>query len=116
MPIAADLIVVNGHIWTMDSTRPQAQALAVAQGRIVAIGEDAEIRAFRHAGTRVIDADGASVLPGINESHIHVFGGSVDLDQLSLYQAKGYETLKRLVLDYAARKPRDPLLVANTCD
>lgn len=54
--------------------------------------------AFRHAGTRVVDADGKSVLPGMNESHIHIFCGSAELDQLSLYGVQGFEALHEKVL------------------
>lgn len=112
----ADLIVTNGRVLTMDGTFPRAEALAMAGGRIIAVGTTAEVLAFRHAGTRLIDAGGKSVLPGFNEAHIHLFSGGAELDQLSLAGIRGFDTLKRLVLDYAASRPHDPLLMANSAD
>jgi predicted amidohydrolase YtcJ len=64
----------------------------------------------------VIDAGGASVTPGMNESHIHIFGGSSELDQLSLFNVKGFGAFKAAVLSYAASRPNESLLLANGCD
>lgn len=73
----ADLIVRNANIATVDTTRPQAQALAVAGNRFIAVGDEAEV--MRHAGpaTQVIDARGRRVIPGLIDSHIHVIRGGL---------------------------------------
>jgi hypothetical protein len=69
---AADLILVNGNVYTMDSAQPRAQAIAVDGEWIVAVGSNAEIRRYAGAGTRTIDLDGAHVFPGFNDAHVHI--------------------------------------------
>lgn len=65
--LAADLILINGRIWTVDPASPTAEAVAAIGERIVAVGTNAEIEAWRGPETRVIDARGRRVLPGFNE-------------------------------------------------
>lgn len=71
-----DLIVTNGAVLTMDPARPEAEAVAVADGRITAVGSRAEIERLAGPRTDMIDAGGGTVLPGFVESHLHlVLGG-----------------------------------------
>jgi predicted amidohydrolase YtcJ len=67
----ADLIVRNARIWTGDSARPRAQALAVRGERLVAVGSDIDIERYRSPRTRVIDAGGRLVTPGFIDDHTH---------------------------------------------
>lgn len=76
--VPADLIVVNGRVTTFDERRPDATALAVRDGRFVAVGSDADMRALEGAGTHVIDAAGRRIVPGLNDSHIHVIRGGLN--------------------------------------
>lgn len=73
-----DRIFVNGVIWTGDDAKPRAQALAVADDKLVAVGSDAEVRALARADTAVIDLKGRFVTPGFEDSHVHIPGPSVD--------------------------------------
>lgn len=76
----ADLVLTGGTIHTVDAARPQAEAVAVRDGRIVFVGSESEARALVGAGTRVVDLDaGAAVYPGFVDSHGHVprLGASV---------------------------------------
>ena len=68
---AADLIVRGGKITTMDPAMSEATALAVRDGRFLAVGSDADVEGLAGPGTRVIDAGGQRVVPGLNDSHIH---------------------------------------------
>lgn len=77
----AELIVINARIVTMDPLHPQAQALAVIGGRVAALGSDAEIRALAGPGTEVIDAGGRMVLPGFQDTHIHLQDSGQDYSQ-----------------------------------
>ncbi|MDZ5454387.1 amidohydrolase [Labrys sp. ZIDIC5] len=112
----ADLIIHNARILTMDEQRPRAQALAVVGNRLLAVGSDSEILALAGEGTRRIDAGGGTVLPGFNEAHMHIFGGSVSLTQLSLFGVKGFEALRQAVTAYAAANPDLRLLVGLSAD
>jgi predicted amidohydrolase YtcJ len=67
----ADLIVTDADIITFDPVRPRAQALAVRGGLIQAVGSNAEVRALRNAATRVVEAGGRTLIPGLNDSHLH---------------------------------------------
>lgn len=69
-----DLLVTNANVLTMDGRGTPATALAIREGRIVAVGRDQDVLAFRRPGTRVIDAAGRTVLPGFIEPHNHMVG------------------------------------------
>lgn len=76
--MTAELIVTNARIATMDPARPEATALAVANGRFLAVGDEAAVAAHRGPSTRVIDAGGRRVIPGLNDSHLHVIRGGLN--------------------------------------
>ena len=71
-PQPADIIVTNAKVHTMDEKRPQATAFAVEDGKFVAVGGDAEMKGLSGPNTRIIDAKGRTVIPGLNDSHSHV--------------------------------------------
>ena len=68
----ADLIVINAKVVTIDGQRPQATAFAVSDGKFVAVGDAASVAPYRGPRTRMIDARGHTVIPGLNDSHSHV--------------------------------------------
>ena len=70
---AADLLVVNGRIHTLDPAKPRATAVLVRGERIVAVGADAELRTLAGPGSRVLDLGGRAVLPGLIDTHTHLF-------------------------------------------
>lgn len=74
--LAADLIVYNASVHTLDTSRPRAQALAVTDGRLSAVGNNADVRSLLGPRTQVLDAGGRMVMPGIVDAHSHLgFGG-----------------------------------------
>ena len=72
MTDSADIVCIDGRITTLDRSRPQAEALAVKNGTIVAVGSTAEILRHEGVGTRRIDLRGRRVIPGLNDSHTHL--------------------------------------------
>lgn len=74
----ADVVVRNAKVHTGDPARPAASAVAITGGVITAVGHDAEILKQVGAGTRVIDAQGRRVIPGLNDSHLHVIRGGLN--------------------------------------
>ena len=70
----ADLIYPSGNIHTMDPARPRAQAVAMWGSRIAAVGSDAEVLEFAGPFTQRVDLQGRTVLPGLSDSHGHMFG------------------------------------------
>jgi predicted amidohydrolase YtcJ len=67
-----DMILRNARITTMDPVRPAAEALAITGAEVTALGTDAEIMALATPATRVLDAKGARVIPGLIDSHTHI--------------------------------------------
>lgn len=116
MQALADIVIHNAKILSMDEAHPKADALAIRQNRILAIGGNDDMLRLAGASARVIDAHGATVLPGFNEAHMHIFGGSVGLTELSLFGVQGFDAFARTVRDYAASKPDVALLVAQQAD
>ncbi len=114
--MSADLVIHNARILSMDDEHPRAEAIALNANRITAVGRNSDILALVGSNTRVVDAGGATVLPGFNEAHMHIFGGSVSLGELSLFGVKGFDTLSKALKDYAAANPDLPLLIAQTAD
>ncbi|MBO9664420.1 amidohydrolase [Dokdonella sp.] len=78
MPQPADLIVRNAKVATVDKGRPQAQAFAVAGNRFLAVGDEAEVMPLASPSTRIVDAGGRRVIPGLIDSHIHVIRGGLN--------------------------------------
>ena len=70
----ADLVLNNGYVYTVDGARQVAQALAVKDKRIIAVGSDDAISKFIGDGTRVYDLQGRMVMPGLHDAHIHTLG------------------------------------------
>ena len=85
-----ELILVNGDILTQDAATPRAKAIAIARGRIIAVGSNADIRALARPGTRTMDLGGKVVIPGVIDAHNHPAGAglqhlfSVDCDLRSV--------------------------------
>ena len=76
----ADAIFFNGKIATQDDKRSFATALAVKDGKILATGTDAHAMQFAHAGTQRVDLKGRTVIPGLNDSHLHVIRGGLNFN------------------------------------
>lgn len=75
-PASAELIVFNANIFTGNPAQPEASALAVRQGRIYAVGDDAEVLELRGTATRVIDAGDRRLIPGLSDAHTHLLNES----------------------------------------
>jgi predicted amidohydrolase YtcJ len=86
----ADVVLVNGTIYTVDNARPVVSALAVRDGRILFAGSDAEARTLADA-SRVIDLKGATVVPGIIDAHAHLLGLGYTLRRANLAGATSYD-------------------------
>ncbi len=101
----ADLILSGGTVITLDDARPRARAVAVREGRIVAVGSEAEMAPFRGPQTRAIDLAGGSVVPGLADAHVHVEGMGQAAESLSLV---GAASLQEALDRVAARSKELP--------
>ena len=84
---AADLIITNAKIYTVDKNLPKAEAVAILGDRIVGVGTSAAMDAWRGPETRMIDAGGKLLLPGFNDAHVHFISGGLQLDNVKLNDA-----------------------------
>jgi len=103
---AADLVVRNGRIYTGDPRRPFAGALAIRDGRVLAVGDDYSVAPHVTKATRVVDAMGRRVIPGLIDSHIHVI--RTGLHYLLELRWDGVRSLREalaMLRDQAARTP-----------
>ncbi len=98
----ADLVITHARVWT--GTGTSAEAIAVADGRIVAVGRNAEIAKWTDDDTHVIHADGRRVVPGLIDSHVHVVAGGLQLGRLHLRDATSREEFVAAVANAAASK------------
>ena len=113
---AADLIIHNAKIWTVDHTRPEAEAVAVLGDRIVAVGSNQEADAWRGTGTRVVDAAGKRLLPGFNDAHLHFMSGGSQLDNVQLNDATSPQEFARRIAERAAKLRKGEWLVGGDWD
>ncbi len=109
--IAADLVLDNGHVLTLDPRRPVAAALAIAGGRIAAVGGRSDVKRWRDRRTRVIDLRGATVIPGLVDAHAHLDREGLKLIYPSLARCRSIAEVQALVRRLAARTPKGEWIV-----
>ena len=104
----ADLVLLHGRIHTEDANRSVAQALAVRGNSIVAVGSDADVRAFAGPQTHIVDLRGRLVLPGIIDAHIHPAESAQDRGKCNLHdRMMSPQTLRTEVAHCLAQEPRN---------
>jgi predicted amidohydrolase YtcJ len=103
--IAADLVLANGRILTLDPRRPVAAALAVAGGRVLATGSRGDVRRWRDRRTEVVDLRGATVVPGLVDAHAHLDREGLKLVHPSLARCRSIADIQRLIGRLAAMRP-----------
>jgi predicted amidohydrolase YtcJ len=104
----ADLAFVNGAVYTVDAARSRAQAVAVRDGRIAAVGTDAHVRQLVGPRTEIVDLDGRMLLPGFQDAHVHPPAGGLEMLQCNLSDAHTRADYEGLVAAYAADHPDRP--------
>lgn len=112
----ADLIVVNGRVLTMDEDDPEAEAVAIGGGTILAVGDRETIEALKAPSTTIVDAQGGSVVPGFIEAHMHLFSGAAELAHLQLSGITGFDALQKAIRAYAQSRPDARMLVGQGVD
>jgi len=114
----ADIVILNGRVITFTGasvTGPDSEALAITDGLIEAVGTTSQIREIA-GSAQIIDAAGCTVLPGFIDSHVHLFGGSAELDYLNLTGVSGIPALTTATKEYADTRPDDKIIFAVSID
>src|SRR5438045_438335 len=115
-PSAAELVLVNAKIWTVDKTRPEAEALAIGRDRILAVGSSPEVRSLIGPRTRTIDLKGRRVVPGFYDSHVHLLGSGQRLSEVALKDAPNESEFGRRLQVFDRKLPRDRWLLGGEWD
>ena len=93
----ADVIFINGNIYTVDSLKPSASVLAVSNHRIIGLGDNNIIDEFKNADTKIIDLENSFVMPGFIEGHGHFGGFGEGLQNLNFLHSKSWDDVIKLV-------------------
>src|SRR4051812_43947077 len=104
---AADTIITNAKVYTVEKDHPRAEAIAILGDRIVGVGTAPEIDAWRGPETKVIDAGGHLLLPGFNDAHTHFVDGGVQLDSVELKDASSPEEFAKRIGERAQQRPTE---------
>ncbi len=102
----ATLILENADVRTQDPLMPRAEAVAMRNGRILAVGSVKDMAALGDAETRRIDLEGRLCLPGFMDSHFHYYQWAMGLTQLGLDKARDFGHAMRLLQEHAAKTPK----------
>ncbi|HKQ58425.1 MAG TPA: amidohydrolase, partial [Candidatus Eisenbacteria bacterium] len=113
---AATLVIRNAVIHTVDSARPRAAAMAIKGSRIVAIGDEAEVRRLVGAATRVVDLGGKTVLPGLIDAHGHVLGLGGRLSDVDVVGTSSYDSVIARVVARARTTPKGEWILGRGWD
>ena len=101
----ADLVLLGGALRTMVPASPRADALVVRDGRIVAVGNDEDVRGHVGARTRVVELGGRTVTPGFQDAHIHPMEAGLEALRCNLHDLRGLDAYLAAIADYAASHP-----------
>ncbi|MEM2954197.1 MAG: amidohydrolase family protein, partial [Candidatus Bathyarchaeia archaeon] len=113
----AEIVIVNANVVTLDAERPRAEAVAIRDGRIVAVGSYAEVQKYINSGTKVLDFKGKTVVPGFVDCHVHMTGlGQQHLKTLDLRNVDSIEEMKRKIREYADRHPEKSWILGGRWD
>jgi len=110
---AADLVLRNGSIYTVDGTRSWAKAVAIDDGRIVYVGSDEGAEEFAGASTQVVDLRGRMLLPGFQDVHIHPIGGGIEAAACDLNGLTTLEEYLEKIKTYAAENPDEEWILGG---
>jgi predicted amidohydrolase YtcJ len=104
-PEEADLILTNGRVYTVEEGKPWAEAVAIKDGRILAVGTRAEIAARKGAKTKVVDLRGRLMMPAFGDAHAHPIFGGMSHARCSLHAGKTLDDYRAIIAECVARTP-----------
>lgn len=113
MPQFADIIFTNAKVFTADPAQAQAEAVAVRGRRIAWVGDRTAALSWRGSSTRVIDAQGCTLMPGFIDSHFHLLWGSLELGDIQLSEVHSFDQMGEAIQQFADQNPGNPWLVGQ---
>jgi len=110
------LILTNGKIWTGNPLRKEAEGVAIAGNRILAVGSTSEMLKLKQSDTPVIDLEDRRVLPGFNDAHVHFYYGGANLTGPQLRSSKSPEEFRDTLAEFARRQPTGHWITGGNWD
>jgi len=114
--LEATLAILNAHVVTLNSTQPKAESIAVCNEKIIAVGSNRQIQKYISKATRVIDAKNKTVVPGLNDCHVHMTGFGQFLQTLELRDVKSINQLQTKLRKYAEAQPKRAWILGGRWD
>jgi hypothetical protein len=114
--LEASLAILNANVITLDDRQPRAEAIAVKDDRIVAVGSNSEIRKYISDSTRIVDAKGVTVAPGFVDCHAHMAGFGNFLQTVDLRNARSIAEVQQKLRGYVAENPEKPWILGGRWD
>ncbi|HLH00064.1 MAG TPA: amidohydrolase [Bryobacteraceae bacterium] len=105
---SADLLILNGKVYTADGSGKFEEAVAIRGNKVLRVGRTQEISAWRGPKTQVIDAHGSAVIPGFNDTHVHLLSGGLALDNVMLQGARTLSDVQARIKSFARAHPERP--------
>lgn len=112
----ADVIYMNGDVWTGVKSAARAEAVAIAGEKIIYVGDDAGAHRFHGETTEIVDLEGKFVAPGFIDNHTHFFDGSFSLASVQLNDASSKAEFVQRIADYAATRPKGEWITGGNWD
>ncbi len=113
MKAAPDLVLLASAAWTGVPGSDPPDAVAVAQGRILAVGRRRDVRALAGPGTRVVEVPGAMILPGFQDAHCHPTHGGLDRIRCDLHDVRGADAVVAAIRAYVEAHPDVPWILGG---
>ena len=102
---AETIIIINGHVQTLDEQSSTAEAIFIKNNKIHKVGSESEILKLKEENTKVISANGGTIMPGFIDSHVHLFPGADGLNKLDLMQVNTFNELKSSISNQISQNP-----------
>lgn len=112
----AEVIVTNARVYTADDARPRAAAIAIRGGRFIYVGDDAGVHSLHGSSTRVIDARGQTIVPGMADAHAHILGLGEALESVDLVGSHSYDEVIARVAAKARALPAGTWVIGRGWD
>src|ERR1043165_4649146 len=114
--LAADLVVLNAKVWTVNKKQPEAEALAVIKDRIVFVGSTEKARKLVGVDSVVLDLAGKRIVPGFPDSPVHLLAGGIRLSQVALKDAADEKAFGKRLVDFDKRLPAGVWMLGGDWD
>jgi len=114
--LMADLVLFNGKVFTVEKAMPWAEAVAVRDGMIIAVGADTEVKKLIGRDTQAIDLQGRLVLPGFNDAHLHFANGGLYLLGIDLHPARTEKEFVSILKEYIKKLPKGEWVTGGNWD